>query len=162
MGDGLRIGFARMEDRAVTIDGDTEKRVLPEIDARFADTLSFLAPFVRQPSVLGNELGVQELVFARMNSLGLAAEKWDLDLDALRQHSSFGPMNRSYKPIAACVIACRAKTGVSRKDDVLKGEGRPLQKGRRHTYKFARFSRKGGVSLQENNKTELMEFGMGG
>jgi acetylornithine deacetylase len=51
---------------------------------------------VRQPSTLGNEAGVQELVLARMKSLGLKAEKWDLDVETLRSHPSFGSMNIGY------------------------------------------------------------------
>jgi acetylornithine deacetylase len=73
-----------------------EKRVLTEIDARFGDTIDFLRSLARQPSTLGNEEGAQELVFARMKQIGLTAEKWDLDLDTLRRHPSFGPLDLSY------------------------------------------------------------------
>jgi acetylornithine deacetylase len=74
----------------------TENRVLAETDARFADTIDFLRSLVRQPSTLGNEQGAQELVFARMKQIGLFAEKWDLDLETLRRHPSFGPLDMSY------------------------------------------------------------------
>ena len=73
-----------------------EERVLSEVDGRFDASLDWLASLVRQPSILGNEQGVQELVFARMNALGLAAEKWDLDLELLRGHPAFGPLDCSY------------------------------------------------------------------
>ncbi len=74
-----------------------EERVLAEVDRRFADTLDFLQAMVRQPSVLGQERGVQELVSARLNHLGLSPEMWDLDLQALRAHPTFGPLEISYE-----------------------------------------------------------------
>jgi len=73
-----------------------EKRVITEVDQRFEDTISFLRKLVREPSVLGNEAGAQEVVFARLHELGLHPEKWDLDLEVLRGHPAFGPLELSY------------------------------------------------------------------
>ena len=73
------------------------KRVRSAIDARFDDSLNFLQELVRQRSTLGNELGVQQLVLARMRQLGLSAESWDLDLELLRRHPAFGPLELDYR-----------------------------------------------------------------
>lgn len=75
---------------------ETEKRVLAEIDLRFDDSVNFLRSLVHQPSTLGNEESVQELIFSRLKQIGLAPEKWDLDVDTLRRHPSFGPLDLSY------------------------------------------------------------------
>lgn len=75
---------------------DTEQRVLDEIDRRFSDTVAFLQEMVRQPSILGNELGVQQLIFNRLQNLGLQPDMWDLDLDLLRAHPNFGPLDLAY------------------------------------------------------------------
>lgn len=73
-----------------------EEHVLTEVDRRFTETLEFLRTLVRQPSVLGHERGVQDLVFARLSQLGLSPEMWDLNLHALRAHPSFGPLDLTY------------------------------------------------------------------
>jgi acetylornithine deacetylase len=74
-----------------------ERRVLAEIDRRFDGTLEFLREMVRQPSVLGQEKGVQELIFDRLSALGLNPEIWDLDLDVLRKHPAFGKLDIGYE-----------------------------------------------------------------
>lgn len=75
----------------------TEQRVLTEIDRRFRDTLDFLREMVRQPSVLGQEKGVQQLIFDRLTTLGLNPAMWDLDLDQLRKHPAFGKLDIGYE-----------------------------------------------------------------
>lgn len=74
-----------------------EQRVLAEVDQRFDDTLAFLREMVRQPSVLGNEKGVQGLIFERLSEMGLTPEMWDLDLDLLRTHRAFGELDIGYE-----------------------------------------------------------------
>jgi acetylornithine deacetylase len=71
---------------------DIEQRALDEIDQRFDDTVAFLRDMVRQPSVLGNEQGVQQLVFARMRDIGISPEMWDLDLDVVGAHPLFNDL----------------------------------------------------------------------
>jgi acetylornithine deacetylase len=79
------------------VSGEIERRVIKEVERRLDDTVSYLRDLVREPSVLGNEAGAQEVVLARMKKLGLDAEKWDLDLDTLRGHPVFGPLDRKYE-----------------------------------------------------------------
>jgi acetylornithine deacetylase len=80
-----------------TVSEAIEQRVLTEIDQRFSHTLEFLREMVRQPSVLGQEKGVQELIFERLEGLGLNPEMWDLDLEQLRQHPAFGELDVGYE-----------------------------------------------------------------
>lgn len=92
-----------------------EKRVLAEIDRRFDDTVAFLQEMVRQPSTLGNERGVQELIFKRMQGMELDAQMWDLDIDALRQHPLFGPLSMEYegRPNVTAIWPAAAEGGRS-------------------------------------------------
>ncbi|MBI5878200.1 MAG: ArgE/DapE family deacylase [Chloroflexi bacterium] len=81
----------------MNVTNSLERKVVSIVDARFDDTIDFLRALVQQPSVLGRERGVQDVVYRRLQSIGLPAEMWDLDLDALKQHPSFGPLDLSYK-----------------------------------------------------------------
>ena len=74
-----------------------EDRILADVDLRFDDSVAFLRELVKQPSLLGNERGAQEVVFARMQDLGLDAEMWDLDPAALSSHPLFGPLDIGYQ-----------------------------------------------------------------
>ena len=74
-----------------------EVAVMEQVDRRFSETIDFLQAMVRQPSTLGNEKGVQEVVYQRLQALGLAPEMWDLDLTVLKQHPNFGPLELSYQ-----------------------------------------------------------------
>ncbi|HSR10269.1 MAG TPA: ArgE/DapE family deacylase [Thermodesulfobacteriota bacterium] len=74
-----------------------EKAVLKEAEKRFDDCISFLQRLVREPSVLGNEAGAQEVFFSRLQDLGLRPEKWDLDIPSLKGHPNFGSLDLPYK-----------------------------------------------------------------
>lgn len=92
-----------------------EKAVLEQVDRRFEHTVAFLRQLVRQPSTLGNELGVQQVVFRRLEELGLEPTIWDLDLDLLRDHPSFGPLEIGYtdRPNVTAVLPAVAPGGRS-------------------------------------------------
>jgi acetylornithine deacetylase len=94
---------------------DLEKAVLEQVDRRFDDTVAFLRQLVQQPSILGNELGVQEVVCRRLQELGLEPTMWDLDLDLLRDHLSFGPLEIGYtdRPNVTALLPAAAPGGRS-------------------------------------------------
>ena len=74
-----------------------EQTVIEQVEQRFPASVDFLQAMVRQPSTLGNEKGVQEIVFQRLQEIGLAPEMWDLDIEKLKQHPNFGPLELSYQ-----------------------------------------------------------------
>ena len=80
----------------MTAETRLEGAVLAEVDRRFDDTVEFLQQLVREPSVLGNERGAQDLVFARLSQMGLSPEMWDLDLEHLRTHPLFVDLSSKY------------------------------------------------------------------
>lgn len=92
-----------------------EKAVLDQVDRRFDDSVAFLRQLVRQPSTLGNELGVQKVIYQRLQELGLEPAIWDLDLDLLRDHPSFGPLQIDYtaRPNVTAILPAAAPGGHS-------------------------------------------------
>ncbi len=94
---------------------EVERRVLDEVDARFEATITFLQALVREKSVLGNEAGVQALIFQRLRDLGLNAEKWDLDPAVLAQDPTHGLLEIEYahRPNVTAVIPAAAPGGRS-------------------------------------------------
>jgi acetylornithine deacetylase len=92
-----------------------EKAVLEHVERGFDQTVAFLCRLVQQPSTLGNELGVQRLVFRRLTELGLNPAMWDLDLDLLRDHPLFGPLQIGYtgRPNVTAVLPAAASGGRS-------------------------------------------------
>lgn len=75
---------------------EVQKRVLAEIGWRKEGMISFLQELVRQPSLLGQELGAQQVVYRRLRALGLEARIWEPTLDLLRTHPAFAPVEWSY------------------------------------------------------------------
>lgn len=59
------------------------------LNERFDSGMEFLQEIVRQPSVQGDERGVQEIVAARLKSLGLEIDIWDISHDELGGHPFF-------------------------------------------------------------------------
>lgn len=92
-----------------------EQAVMEQVDQRFASSIDFLQAMVRQPSTLGNEKGVQKVVYQRLQEIGLKPESWDFDLETLRQHPNFGPLDLSYqgRPNVTAVWPAGASGGKS-------------------------------------------------
>ncbi len=92
-----------------------EKAVFEQVIHGFDESMDFLREMVRQPSVLGNERGVQQVVFKRLEQIGLKPKIWDLDLKVLSTHPCFGPLEITYndRPNVTAVIPKAASGGRS-------------------------------------------------
>lgn len=97
-----------------------EQAVLGNVTRKFDDSIEFLGEMVRQPSVLGNERGVQEVVFKRLQQIGLKPEIWDLDLESMQKHPSFGRLEIGYQG-RPNVTACLPATGQGGKSVIFNG-----------------------------------------
>ncbi len=64
-----------------------ERQVLDAIDAE--GMISFLCRLIAQQSLDGQESSAQELVAEQMTRSGLRVDKWEIDLQELRQHPAF-------------------------------------------------------------------------
>ena len=66
---------------------EIEQRVLAAID--IDGMLAYLSELVAIPSLTGQETEAQEHVATQMKKCGLEVDRWELDFDALSQHSAF-------------------------------------------------------------------------
>ena len=66
---------------------DAERRVLDAIDTD--GMLEYLCELIAVPSVGGEESAAQEHVAAKLQDLGLQVDKWEIDIEAVREHPSF-------------------------------------------------------------------------
>jgi acetylornithine deacetylase len=72
---------------------DIERRVLESIDVE--GMLDYLCELISIPSFGGKESDAQRSVAAKLQSIGLEVDLWDMDFDALRSHPSFSmPIDR--------------------------------------------------------------------
>ena len=72
------------------------RRAEAELNDRFGPSMEFLRELVRQPSIQGNERAVQEIVEAKLKSLGLETDRWDLSHGDLGGHPFFVPSRPDY------------------------------------------------------------------
>lgn len=75
---------------------DLYQRADAVLAERFDSGIAFLQELVRQPSIQGNERGVQEVVAARLQSLGLEIDMWDISHSDLTGHPYFVPSRPDY------------------------------------------------------------------
>lgn len=61
-----------------------------------AQAVTLLQSFVREPSVQGNEAGVQNLVEAKLKSLGMEIDRWDPNVSELKKSPWFVQSRPSY------------------------------------------------------------------
>jgi acetylornithine deacetylase len=67
------------------------------IDRHQDDAVNLLRQMVQQPSIQGNEKGVQEVVINMLEKLNLKTDVWDPDIEELKKHLYFVPSRTSYK-----------------------------------------------------------------
>lgn len=66
------------------------------IRAHASDAVSLLQALVREPSVQGNETGVQKVVISKLESMGLTVDVWDPPYEQLAAHPYFVPSRDTY------------------------------------------------------------------
>lgn len=69
----------------------TETDILAAVDAERAEAVELLKDLVREPSILGNEGGAQDMMAGVFGSLGLEVDRFEVDLDALKTLPGFSP-----------------------------------------------------------------------
>lgn len=72
------------------------KAVLERVEANFERQVEFLSRLVQERSVRGNERGVQDVIAGELQRLGLSVELYDLDLEQLRAHRAYSPLEGDY------------------------------------------------------------------
>jgi acetylornithine deacetylase len=81
------------------------------IDHHANDAISFLQKMIQQPSVQGNEKGVQEIVIEKLKQLHLEVDVWDPKFEELEKHAYFIPSRKSYEGSPNVVGVLRGQGG---------------------------------------------------
>ncbi len=74
-----------------------DERVLAQIEDRRTELVALAQDLVRTPSVSGDEGKVQQFVAQFMRANGLSVDVWEPDIDALRRHPGFVPVEGDYR-----------------------------------------------------------------
>jgi acetylornithine deacetylase len=90
---------------------EKRKQVEIYIDAHAHDAISYLQRMVQQPSVQGNERGVQDIVIERLKQLKLEVDVWDPKYDELVKHPYFVASRNSYEGSPNVVGVLRGQGG---------------------------------------------------
>lgn len=75
------------------------------------EAITFLQALIQQPSLQGNEKGVQELVIKKLNQLNLTVDCWDPDYAELAKHPYFVESRKSYEGSPNVVGVLKGKGG---------------------------------------------------
>ncbi|MEK6781912.1 MAG: peptidase [Bacteroidota bacterium] len=76
---------------------EIHKKLGEYIEHHKQGSITFLQQLVQQPSVQGNEKGVQAIVIGKLNQLQLEVDVWDPKFDELSKHPYFVASRNSYE-----------------------------------------------------------------
>jgi acetylornithine deacetylase len=77
--------------------GSAADVILRECEARRDEAVDLLRTLVRIPSVTGDEREIQEYLAGTLRELGLELDVWESDLEQLKSHPEYVPVNRGYE-----------------------------------------------------------------
>ena len=98
-----------------TLDLATAARITAAVEAGFAEQIELTKALMRFPSLRGSEHAVQDFVFRQMRQRGLAVDRFDMDLEAIKRHPGGGPVSEEHSraPILVGIHRPRNETGRS-------------------------------------------------
>ncbi len=75
---------------------DTKSRILEAVDAGFGDQVRFIQDLVRLPSQRGQEHTAQDFMYKALADRGYAMDRWAIDLEQIKEHPGFSPVDVNY------------------------------------------------------------------
>jgi len=78
------------------LDSELTTSILKAVDAGFDEQIALTAELVKFPSVRGAEHTAQDFVAAAMRERGLAVDRWQIDVEAIRHLPGFSPVHVDY------------------------------------------------------------------
>ena len=117
---------------------DHQQQIENYIDRHADDAISLLQKLVQQPSVQGNEKGVQEIVIKKLNELQLEVDIWDPSYEELSTSEYFVPSRNSYEGSPNVVGVLRGAGGG--KSIILNGHIDVVPEGDRTKWRHDPFS----------------------
>lgn len=77
---------------------DSQQKVLSFIDQHKEDIIKFLRELISYPSVTGNERDIQNFISLWLRKeLAVTVDVWEPDLDELKKHPGYVPVEKNYK-----------------------------------------------------------------
>jgi acetylornithine deacetylase len=117
---------------------DHQQQIENYIDQHADDAISLLQKLIQQPSVQGNEKGVQEIVVKKLNELQLEVDIWDPSYEELSTSEYFVPSRNSYEGSPNVVGVLRGAGGG--KSIILNGHIDVVPEGDRTKWRHDPFS----------------------
>lgn len=90
---------------------EQQQLLASHIDGHASEATAFLQQLVQQPSIQGNERGVQDLVIQKLNELQLQVDVWDPGIEELKKHPYFVASRNSYAGSPNVVGVLRGQGG---------------------------------------------------
>ena len=78
------------------LDNDLRASILDSVDKGFARQLDLTRDVVRIPSLRGQEHTCQDYVFRALRDREYAMDRWSIDIDEIKDHPGFSPVNVNY------------------------------------------------------------------
>lgn len=92
------------------MDTDLQTRILNAVDDLFDAEVAFLGALTAYPSTRGNEQGAQEFMAEALAARGLEVDRWQIDLDKIRDLPGFSPVLGDYDDAVNVVGSHRSTT----------------------------------------------------
>ena len=102
------------------LDPKLAEEILAAVDAGFEDQIAFTQELVRHPSLRGREHTAQDVLYSEFRARGYALDRWAIDLEALRDHPGFSPVEVDYAN-AINVVATHRPTHETGRSLILNG-----------------------------------------
>ncbi|MFQ5958130.1 MAG: M20/M25/M40 family metallo-hydrolase, partial [Alphaproteobacteria bacterium] len=90
------------------------EKIIAAVDALRDETVAMLCDLVRLDSTLGSEGPAQDYMARAFAALGLAVDRFEIELEAIRDHPGFSPVEWSYAGKENVVASHRPRTNTGR------------------------------------------------
>ena len=81
----------------MTLDPALARDIMAAVDAGFDDQIAFTRDLIRHPSLRGHEHTAQEAMHEAFRQRGWPVDRWAIDVDEIRHHPGFSPVEVSYE-----------------------------------------------------------------
>ena len=95
------------------LDSELSTAIMTSVDTGFDAQVALTAELVKFPSVRGAEHTAQDFIAAQLRERGLAVDRWQIDVEAIRHMPGFSPVHVGYDNAFAFSNAFKRHTGVS-------------------------------------------------
>lgn len=96
------------------MDQDLTTRILHAVDDLFDREIDFLAELTSHPSTRGQEQSAQDFIAGELGERGLSVDRWQIDVEAIRDQPGFSPVIGDYEDAQNVVGTHRSRTGQGR------------------------------------------------